>query len=85
MKLLQTGISGATYEGGCPFKDFDMSALKNLLHASLTEDETQKFVNNVSIKDPEVLCTAFLKLVRKDDINDVVIKSPVQYYQKMVD
>lgn len=62
-----------------------MNALRNLLHASLTEDELEKFMNNVSIKDPEVLCTTFLKLVRKDDINDVVIKSPVQYYQRMVD
>lgn len=61
-----------------------MNALKNLLHASLTEDELEKFLNNVSIKDPEVLCTAFLKLVCKDDINNVAIKSPVQYYQRMV-
>ncbi|XP_071564566.1 uncharacterized protein [Temnothorax nylanderi] len=83
--LICTGISGATYEGGCPFKDFDMSALRNLLRASLTEGEIEKFVNNISIKDPEVLCTAFLKLVRKDDVNDVTIKSPVQYYQRMAD
>lgn len=81
--LICTGISGATYEGGCPFKDFDMSALRNLLRASLTEDEIEKFLRNVSIKDPEVLCTAFLKLVRKHDVNDIVIKSPVQYYQRM--
>lgn len=82
---MQAGISGATYEGGCPFKDFDMSAFKNLLQASLTQEEIEKFVNNISIKDPEVLCTAFLKLIRKDDINDVIIKSPVQYYQRMID
>ncbi|XP_011688889.1 PREDICTED: probable DNA primase large subunit [Wasmannia auropunctata] len=83
--LICAGISGATYEGGCPFKDFDTSALRNLLHASLTDDEIEKFINNVSVKDPEVLCTAFLKLVRKDEINDIIVKSPVQYYQRMID
>ncbi|KAL6261705.1 hypothetical protein P5V15_006794 [Pogonomyrmex californicus] len=77
------GISGATYEGGCPFKDFDTNTFKNLLCASLTEDEIEKFINNVSVKDPEVRCIAFLKLVCKNNIDDVVVKSPVQYYQKM--
>lgn len=81
---MQVGISGATYEGGCPFKDFDTNVLRNLLHTSLNEDEIEKFINNVSTKDPEILCTTFLKLIRKNDINDVIIKSPVQYYQRMI-
>ncbi|XP_012056268.1 PREDICTED: probable DNA primase large subunit [Atta cephalotes] len=82
--LICVGISGATYEGGCPFKDFDTSVLRNLLQASINENEIEKFINNVSTKDPEVLCTTFLKLVRENDINDAIVKNPVQYYQRMI-
>lgn len=81
--ILQAGISGATYEGGCPFKDFNVDTLKNLLHASLTEDEANRFISNISSKSPEVLCSAFLKLLCKDNINNVIINSPVQYYHRM--
>ncbi|KAL0101429.1 hypothetical protein PUN28_018928 [Cardiocondyla obscurior] len=83
--LICSGISGAAYEGGCPFKDFDKSALGNLLRASLTEDDMEKFINNTSVKNPEVLCTAFLKFVRKEDVNNAVVRSPVQYYRRMTD
>jgi len=81
--ILQTGISGATYEGGCPFKDFNVDKLKNLLHASLTEDEADRLISNISSKNPEVLCSAFMKLLRKDNINNIIINSPVQYYHRM--
>ncbi|XP_012216390.1 uncharacterized protein [Linepithema humile] len=77
-----TGISGVTYEGGCPFKDFDADTLINLLHISLTKNETEKLINSTSTKNPEVCCTAFLKLMCKDNI-DTVITNPVQYYQRM--
>lgn len=80
---MQTGISGTMYEGGCPFKDFNVDTLKNLLHTSLTEDETDKLISNISIKSPEVLCSAFLRLLCKDNIDNVIIKSPVQYYHRM--
>lgn len=82
---MQTGISGATYEGGCPFKDFDVDTLRNLLHTSLTEDDTEKFLHNAAIQSPEILCTRFLKLVRKDNIDNSTINTPVQFYQRMVD
>ncbi|XP_014485507.1 PREDICTED: probable DNA primase large subunit [Dinoponera quadriceps] len=78
------GISGTTYEGGCPFKDFDVNTLRNLLHASLTEDETEKLLNNVAIKSPEMLCTGFLKLVRKDNADNAAVNSPVQFYQRII-
>lgn len=81
---MQGGISGAMYEGGCPFKDFNMDTLKNLLHISLTEDETDRLISNISNKRPEVLCSAFLRLLCKDNI-DNVIKSPVEYYHRMND
>lgn len=83
-QFLQAGISGTTYEGGCPFKDFDVDILKKFLHTLLTKDETEKLLNNTAIQSPEMLCTGFLKLVCKDKTDNVTINSPVQFYQKMV-
>ncbi|XP_072765317.1 uncharacterized protein [Anoplolepis gracilipes] len=83
--LICAGISGTTYEGGCPFKDFNVDTLKNLLHTSLTKDEADRLVSNISNKSPEMLCSTFLKLLCKNNIDNVIIKSPVEYYHKMTD
>lgn len=82
---MQAGISGTTYEGGCPFKNFDVDTLGDLLRASLTEDETGKFIGKISRQSPEILCTAFLKLTCKNNTDNIVVNSPVQFYQRMVD
>lgn len=81
---MQGGIS-AMYEGGCPFKDFNVDTLKNLLHTSLTEDEADRLINNMSSKSPEVLCSAFLRLLCKDSIDNGIIKSPIEYYHRIND
>lgn len=73
------------YEGGCPFKDFDVNTLRSLLHTSLTEDDMKKFLNNVTTQSPEILCTRFLKLICKNDADNATISNPVQFYQRMVD
>lgn len=79
---MQAGVSGV-YEGGCPFNNFDADTLRNLLQTSLTEDQTRTFLNNDSIKRPEVLCTAFQRFTVKNNIDDSIIINPVQYYKKL--
>ncbi|KAF7390032.1 hypothetical protein HZH68_011889 [Vespula germanica] len=78
--VMCTQIPGPTYEGGCPFKNFDSDRLINLLSISLTKDEIDKFLEKMLLQKPEIICTTYFKIVHKNIDDDVVVSSPLQYY-----
>ncbi|XP_011501408.1 PREDICTED: DNA primase large subunit-like [Ceratosolen solmsi marchali] len=76
---------GSTYEGGCPFKNFDTDYLKSLLCKTITNDNFDKFIMNTSMQNPQTKCASFFKLRKATFVdNEITINKPVQYYMKMI-
>ncbi|KAK2586875.1 hypothetical protein KPH14_009812 [Odynerus spinipes] len=83
--IMCTQIPGSTYEGGCPFKNFDTNILTDFLSTSLTKDEIHKFLEVIPLQRPEIICTSYFKLVHKNNNDNVVVTSPLQYYAMTTD
>ncbi|XP_076756088.1 uncharacterized protein LOC143426479 [Xylocopa sonorina] len=77
-------ISGSMYEGGCPFKNFDINILKNLLCKSLSDNEVTKILKMISPQYPQIACAEFFRLVNHSKKDNIVIYSPLQYYLTMI-
>ncbi|CAK9828907.1 DNA primase large subunit [Anthophora retusa] len=77
-------ISSPMYEGGCPFKHFDMNTLKSLLCLSLSNDKVTGLLQTISSDNPQASCAEFFKMLNQDR-NEIVISSPLQYYLTMID
>ncbi|XP_076243853.1 DNA primase large subunit [Calliopsis andreniformis] len=77
-------VSGPMYEGGCPFKNFDANALKNLLNLSLQDNQIAELLNTISPQNPRGACTEFFKLLKQNSTDNIVINSPLQYYLTMI-
>lgn len=75
--------SSPIYEGGCPFKNFDINILKNLLCLSLSNDHITKVLNTLSSQNPQTACAEFFKILNQRSKN-IIISSPLQYYFKMI-
>lgn len=78
--IMCTHIPGSTYEGGCPFKNFDANILTSFLSTSLTANEIHKFLEILPSQKPEIICTSYFKLVHKSNNDNVMVTSPLQYY-----
>ncbi|CAK9803542.1 DNA primase large subunit [Anthophora plagiata] len=76
-------ISSPMYEGGCPFKHFDMNTLKNLLCLSLSDNKVTGLLQTISSDNPQAACAEFFKMLNQNR-NDIVINSPLQYYLTMI-
>lgn len=72
------------YEGGCPFKSFDVNTLKHLLSLSLSNDHVTNLLKTLSPQTPQASCAKFFKILNQDNSNDIVINSPLQYYLAMI-
>ncbi|CAL7940305.1 unnamed protein product [Xylocopa violacea] len=79
-----TSIPSSMYEGGCPFKNFDINILKNLLRVSLSDNEITKILKMISPQYPQIACAEFFRLVNQNKKNNIVIYSPLQYYLTMI-
>ncbi|XP_053972037.1 DNA primase large subunit-like [Hylaeus volcanicus] len=77
-------VSGPMYEGGCPFKNFDMNALQKLLSLSLSDDQVTELLNTISPQTPQIACGEFLKMLNQKTNDNVLINSPLQYYLTMI-
>lgn len=76
--------SSSVYERGCPFKNFDINILKNLLCLSLSNDHITKVLNAVSSQNPQIACAEFFKILNQRNKSNIIINSPLQYYFKMI-
>ncbi|XP_012341060.2 probable DNA primase large subunit [Apis florea] len=64
-KMMCTSASSPIYEGGCPFKNFDINILKNLLCLSLSNDYITKVLNTISSQNPQTACAEFFKILNQ--------------------
>ncbi|XP_034179821.2 DNA primase large subunit isoform X1 [Osmia lignaria lignaria] len=83
-KLMSVNISSPMYEGGCPFKHFDINTLQNLLCLSLPNDQVTKLLKTISPHNPQNSCAQFFKLLSQTNNDNIIIGSPLQYYLKMI-
>ncbi|XP_076376868.1 uncharacterized protein LOC117228918 isoform X3 [Megalopta genalis] len=83
-EFLCAAVSGPTYEGGCPFKNFDINVLKDLLSLSLSGNQITELLNIISPQAPRCACTSFFKIVGQINNSNIFINSPLQYYLAMV-
>ncbi|KAK1121275.1 hypothetical protein K0M31_010582 [Melipona bicolor] len=83
-ELMCTSSSSTMYEGGCPFKSFDVNTLKHLLSLSLANDHVTNLLKSLSPETPQTSCAKFFKILNQNNSNDIVINSPLQYYLAMI-
>ncbi|KAK0181069.1 hypothetical protein PV327_003386 [Microctonus hyperodae] len=82
-EVIQRHIPGPRYEGGCPFKNFEPTALAHLLNdCSITDDIKDQLIK-LGQNHPEKACGLFYKNVNKID-KELIIHSPVQYYSNTI-
>ncbi|XP_017890625.1 probable DNA primase large subunit [Ceratina calcarata] len=84
-ELICTNVSSPMYEGGCPFKHFDINILKKLLSTSLADNQMTKVLKAVSPENPQTACAEFFKIVNQSGKDNISISSPLQYYLTMID
>ncbi|XP_015595665.1 probable DNA primase large subunit isoform X2 [Cephus cinctus] len=77
--------TGSRYEGGCPFIHFDKAVLRSILTDLLTEKQVDNYIKSLSKQEPEKACTALFKLMQIQNGGDITIRSPVQFYLRMID
>ncbi|KAK0087570.1 hypothetical protein PV326_005151 [Microctonus aethiopoides] len=82
-EMIQRVIPGPRYEGGCPFKNFEPTALAHLLNdCSITDDIKDQLIK-LGKNHPEKACGLFCKNVNNTD-KEFHICSPVQYYSNTI-
>ena len=83
-QFMCANVSGPMYEGGCPFKNFDINILKSLLRLSLSDEQVTNLLTIVSPGNPQSACAEFFKMLNPSNGDNIVIGSPLQYYSTMI-
>lgn len=76
--------SNPMYEGGCPFKSFDVNTLKDLLSLSLSSDCVTNLLKTTCSQTPQISCAKYFRMLNENNSNNIVINSPLQYYFTMI-
>ncbi|XP_015429418.1 PREDICTED: probable DNA primase large subunit [Dufourea novaeangliae] len=83
-EFMCANVSSPMYEGGCPFKNFNTDSLKSLLSLSLTDNKVTELLSIITPQNPQSACGEFFKLIDQRNSDNIVIKSPLQYYLAMI-
>ncbi|XP_012238237.1 probable DNA primase large subunit isoform X1 [Bombus impatiens] len=83
-ELICMNTSNPMYEGGCPFKSFDVNTLKDLLSLSLSSDCVTNLLKTTCSQTPQISCAKYFRMLNQNNSNNIVINSPLQYYFTMI-
>ncbi|XP_012287391.1 probable DNA primase large subunit [Orussus abietinus] len=75
---------GPRYEGGCPFRCFEATALKKILSEMINGKSLEEFLKTAPVQNPEAACSLFLKLAKGRSDDRTAITNPIQYYSAMI-
>lgn len=81
-KDMAKNAPGPSYEGGCPFVNFDSDSLKLLLQSSMSLDEVDGFMTKIEKLSPVQACTTLFQIKSGSTCTDLINK-PKDYYMKM--